>query len=211
LYNKELKLPLVVVCDNLRDPGNMGTLIRSCAAFGVEKIILTKGCVDAWEPKVVRSGCGAHFRLPIIDNIEWSQINECLLDDRPLDILLAESNTVNTDQIKSSNNNFNENIDLKTYMTQTPLLSLMFNEVNFFANGLNRKSVIIIGSEAYGLSNDAYKLAQEYNGRRIKIPLSFGVDSLNSAIAATIILFEMKRQFIIQFSEHSHENSVSII
>ena len=57
--------PLVLVLDRLRDPGNLGTLLRSAAGAGVSAVYLTAESVDPWNPKVVRAGMGAHFRLPL--------------------------------------------------------------------------------------------------------------------------------------------------
>jgi RNA methyltransferase, TrmH family len=58
--------PLVLVVDRLRDPGNLGTLLRSAAGAGVNAVYLSPETVDPWNPKVVRAGMGAHFRLPLI-------------------------------------------------------------------------------------------------------------------------------------------------
>lgn len=57
--------PLFVVLDAISDPGNMGTIIRTSAAAGVDALFLWPGCVDPFNPKVVRSAMGAHFRVPI--------------------------------------------------------------------------------------------------------------------------------------------------
>lgn len=54
-----------VVLENIQDPGNMGTILRSCAASGIRDVVLSDGCVDAFSPKVLRSGMGAHFLLNI--------------------------------------------------------------------------------------------------------------------------------------------------
>ncbi|KAL1764070.1 rRNA methyltransferase 3, mitochondrial, partial [Sigmodon hispidus] len=48
-------LPLVLICDNLHDSGDLGMILRSAAGTGCSKVLLTKGCVDAWKPKVLRS------------------------------------------------------------------------------------------------------------------------------------------------------------
>ncbi|WP_326908177.1 TrmH family RNA methyltransferase [Sedimentibacter sp. MB31-C6] len=56
----------VIMCDRIQDPGNLGTIIRTADAFGPTAIILNKGCVDAYNPKVVRATAGAMFRVPII-------------------------------------------------------------------------------------------------------------------------------------------------
>lgn len=57
---------LALVLDQVRDPGNMGTILRSAEAAGVDVVLLPPGCTDPWSPKVVRAGMGAHFRLPIV-------------------------------------------------------------------------------------------------------------------------------------------------
>jgi len=54
-----------VLFDRIQDPGNVGTLLRTCAAAGVRRVFLSTGTASAWSPKVVRSGQGAHFALAI--------------------------------------------------------------------------------------------------------------------------------------------------
>jgi len=63
----------VLILDTLREPGNMGTMLRTAAASGVEVVVLSPGCVDPYNPKVLRSGMGAHFRVPVVE-AEWSEI-----------------------------------------------------------------------------------------------------------------------------------------
>jgi TrmH family RNA methyltransferase len=58
---------LVLIVDRLRDPGNLGTLLRTALAAGVEQVLLAPGTVDFSNPKVVRSAMGAHLWLPISD------------------------------------------------------------------------------------------------------------------------------------------------
>jgi TrmH family RNA methyltransferase len=57
--------PLALVLDRLRDPGNLGTLLRTAAGAGVSAVYLSPETVDPWNPKVVRAAMGAHFRVPI--------------------------------------------------------------------------------------------------------------------------------------------------
>ena len=57
----------LLILDGVRDPGNLGTVLRTAAAAGVQAVLLAPGCADAWSPKVLRAGMGAHFRLPIHD------------------------------------------------------------------------------------------------------------------------------------------------
>lgn len=68
-------LNFVLIPDQIRDPGNLGTLLRTAAAAGVEAVLLPPETTDAFSPKVVRSGMGAHFRLPI-HSMTWEEIRE---------------------------------------------------------------------------------------------------------------------------------------
>ena len=61
---------MILIADSLRDPGNLGTLLRSAAAAGVQAALLPPETADAFAPKVVRAGMGAHFHLPIRE-LEW--------------------------------------------------------------------------------------------------------------------------------------------
>jgi TrmH family RNA methyltransferase len=70
-------LEWVVIADGLSNPGNLGSLLRAADAFGVQLVALAPGCVDAFNPKVVRGGMGAHFRLPI-RMLDWREIESHL-------------------------------------------------------------------------------------------------------------------------------------
>jgi TrmH family RNA methyltransferase len=63
----------VLIPDSIRDPGNLGTLMRTAAAAGVQAILLPPETTDAFAPKVIRAGMGAHFRLPIL-SLTWEEI-----------------------------------------------------------------------------------------------------------------------------------------
>jgi TrmH family RNA methyltransferase len=68
--------PLVLLLEDIQDPGNMGSLLRSAAAAGATLAVLSKGCADAWSPKALRGGQGAQFVLPMLlraDLVEWMQ------------------------------------------------------------------------------------------------------------------------------------------
>ncbi|MEC7646457.1 MAG: RNA methyltransferase [Bacteroidota bacterium] len=66
---------LILVLDDINDPGNMGTIIRTCDWFGVQAIICSMNTVDSYNPKVVQSSMGSVFRMPIIytDLLEYLQ------------------------------------------------------------------------------------------------------------------------------------------
>jgi len=59
-----------VLLDRIQDPGNVGTLLRTCAAAGIRHVLLSAGCAHAWSPKVLRSGQGAHFALHIHEQVD---------------------------------------------------------------------------------------------------------------------------------------------
>lgn len=143
---------LALVADRLRDPGNLGTILRSANAAGVEQVILAPKTVDPYNPKVVRGAMGAHFRLPIAA-LSWLEIAQALAGVR---VLLAD---VRAEQA--------------------------YHEVDW-----TQPSALIIGGEAHGASQKARELAVA----TIAIPMHGGAESLNAAMAASVILFEAARQ-----------------
>ncbi|NLJ59015.1 MAG: RNA methyltransferase [Tissierellia bacterium] len=60
------ELNFIIFCDRLQDPGNLGTILRTADAFGPAALVLNKGCVDIFNPKVVRASAGSIFRVPLI-------------------------------------------------------------------------------------------------------------------------------------------------
>ena len=86
----QLQIPnsvnFVLILDQIRDPGNLGTLLRTAVAAGVDAVLLPPETTDAFAPKVVRSGMGAHFRLPI-HSMAWEEIQEQIKD---LQVYLAD-------------------------------------------------------------------------------------------------------------------------
>jgi TrmH family RNA methyltransferase len=150
-------LNFIVIADALRDPGNLGTMIRSAAAAGAQAMILAPGTADPFAPKVVRSAMGAHFRLPLIA-MDWEQIVwQCKAKAcPPVQLLLSEASK------------------------GTPCWQL----------NLREPLALIIGSEADGASPEAIKAADQL----ITIPMPGKSESLNAAVAASILLFEVVRQ-----------------
>jgi TrmH family RNA methyltransferase len=144
---------LSVLVDNLRDPGNLGTLLRSAAAAGVEQVITLPGVTDPWAPKVLRAGMGAHFRIAIRQAHSLDQAA----------IWLG---------------------DAKRYLADASA-STLYTEVDWRA-----PSVLIVGGE----TEAARGTAQWPDVRKVAIPMRKGVESLNAAVAASVILFEAVRQ-----------------
>ncbi len=149
-------LDFIVIADGLRDPGNLGTLLRSAAAAGVQAVLLTPGTADAFAPKVVRSGMGAHFRLPILEQ-SWDEIGElCRQPGRPVRIYLSDAER------------------------GEPL----------WQADLRSPCALVIGAEAEGVTPQAAAHASAY----LRIPMPGHSESLNAAVAAGVLLFEVIRQ-----------------
>lgn len=70
----QLSLPenpkFALMLEDIQDPGNMGSLLRTAAASGVEVVYLSTGCTDAWSPKALRGGQGAQFVLPVVERAD---------------------------------------------------------------------------------------------------------------------------------------------
>lgn len=92
LNQSQLPIPkspdFLLIPDQIRDPGNLGTLIRTAAAAGVQAVLLPPETTDAFAPKVVRAGMGAHFWLPI-HTMDWDEIEQ-LCNQANLQVFLAD-------------------------------------------------------------------------------------------------------------------------
>jgi TrmH family RNA methyltransferase len=59
-----------VMLEDIQDPGNLGSILRSAAAAGIEEVYLSRQCVQAWSPRVLRAGMGAHFALRVYEDVD---------------------------------------------------------------------------------------------------------------------------------------------
>jgi TrmH family RNA methyltransferase len=146
------RLDFVFIPDLVRDPGNLGTMLRTAAAAGVQAVFIPPETTDPSAPKVLRSAMGAHFRLPIL-TLQWDEIRTQLRD---MNVFLASAGEG----------------EPYTRADLRPALAL------------------IIGGEAEGASPHARQIATA----RIHIPMPGGSESLNAAVAAGVLLFEVLRQ-----------------
>ena len=80
---------LILILDSIRDPGNLGTLLRSAGAAGVQAVLVAPETTDAFAPKVMRAGMGAHFRMPI-HSVDWNQIRR-FAESMDLTVFLADA------------------------------------------------------------------------------------------------------------------------
>lgn len=143
---------LVLIVDRLQDPGNLGTVLRTALAAGVEQVLLAPGTVDFSNPKVVRSAMGAHLWLPI-QHADWDTIAETVSGCA---VWLAAAGG-----------------------------GRCYTEVDW-----THPAALILGSEAHGAGERAHSLTEA----RVSIPIEPVVESLNAAVAAAVILFEVVRQ-----------------
>lgn len=155
IYHPSKNLKLGLILDRIQDPGNLGTIIRSSVAMGVDFLWLSRNCVDLDNPKVMRASVG-----------EWFKIR-AKVEDNLLSLIINYSN--------------------KNYQIIATDLqgSLAPWEVN-----LTKPTIILMGNESQGLSENLKRLATH----QVKIPLLNGVESLNVAIASSLILHERVRQ-----------------
>lgn len=145
----------LLVVDGVQDPGNLGTIIRTALAAGAGGVVCTKGTVDAFNPKTLRSTMGAVFKLPVIQGIAGDQLIEWLAC-RKISLVVADA----------------------------------AGEEMYYEAELNPPLALVIGNEGQGPS----RLMLQRATRRVRIPLRGGVESLNAAVAAALLLFESARQ-----------------
>jgi len=145
---------LILLLDQMADPGNLGTIIRTGWAFGVTAILLTPGSADPFNPKVVRATMGGILHVPIFPEIREEQL---------LNLQKAGF----------------------TFYAARPEA-----ENDLFSTRFSRKSVLVIGNEARGIS----EWVRELCDASFSIPMNPRVDSLNAAVACAIITVEASRQ-----------------
>ncbi len=131
-FERGKKLRLLVL-DGLRDPGNLGTIVRTAEAAGVSGILMSSDCVDITNPKVVRSTMGGILRVPYV---------------------YAESLSESLDELKNASEACGR--CLKVYATALHNEAVMFDEI-----GYDTDTAIIIGNEANGVTNDMIEYADK--------------------------------------------------
>uniref|UniRef100_A0AAY4AVG9 RNA 2-O ribose methyltransferase substrate binding domain-containing protein n=1 Tax=Denticeps clupeoides TaxID=299321 RepID=A0AAY4AVG9_9TELE len=203
-------VPLSLICDNIRDPGNLGTILRCAAAAGCERVLLTKGCVDIWEPKVLRAAMGAHFRLPVTPSLSWDDIPRLLPSSVTVHVAdSAVRETPPRGALKpgdlgwisgrnvDKNQRFDEDRDSDSEGSGADGRSPpRVGPRPYHQSWAQVSTALVIGGETHGLSLESLRLAEETSGRRLFVPLANGVESLNSAMAAGILAFEGRRQLL---------------
>ncbi|WP_294394796.1 RNA methyltransferase [uncultured Clostridium sp.] len=144
-----------LLCDKVQDPGNLGTIIRTAHAVKADGVILTKGTVDIYNEKTIRSTMGSLFYVPVhYDDDNMSLVKS--LKDKDFNIVATSLDT----------------------------------DKDFFQEDLRGKVLLTVGNEGNGVSDEVYELADT----KVKIPMPGNAESLNVAIATSVIMYEKIRQ-----------------
>lgn len=151
-FDKIIKNGIIVALDNIQDPSNLGTMLRTADALGIGAMVLSSDCCDVFSPKVVRGSMGAIFRIPFI-----------ITDD------LAEFIS-----------------DFNNYGTSLACVldkdAITLNEAKFI-----KPTLAVIGNEGNGVSKEVIDVC----AHKLYIPMKNNAESLNAAVAASIIMWEM--------------------
>ncbi len=140
--------------EDIQDPGNLGTLIRSAEAFGFRRVMTTPGTVNAWNPKVMRASAGSIFRVPVL-----------VLSLNEFDEAMKQGG-----------------------IKRSAAVARSASAVPLHRANLHVPCAIMIGNEGAGLSVAALSAASE----QVHIPCA--TESLNAAIAGSILMWEAARQ-----------------
>ena len=151
----DIKPGVIVFCVGIQDPGNLGTIIRGADAAGATGVVLSRGTVDLYNQKVIRSTQGSLFHLPIVQVKDTAETIK-QLKKQGIKIIATEGS----------------------------------GGKPHFKTDLSGPVVILIGNEGAGLPAGVKDLADEV----VSIPMPGRAESLNAAMAATVILYEAVRQ-----------------
>ncbi|MFD3156122.1 TrmH family RNA methyltransferase [Haloimpatiens sp. FM7330] len=146
-----------ILADKIQDPGNMGTIIRTAHASGAAGVIITKGTVDVYNDKTLRSTMGSIFNIPVIEDKDLSTIRK-----------------------------------LKTEGFKLVASYLDSESEDFYDVSLKENVILAVGNEGNGISTDILQLSDI----KVKIPMPGGTESLNAAVAASVMMYETLRQNI---------------
>lgn len=148
---------LYVLLDEVQDPGNLGTIIRTALAAGAQGLFLTKGSVDPYNEKTVRSTMSAITKIPIFENVTIEDMAKLM-----------------------------QNSNLTAYATAldnaAPIQDVTFT----------KQTLLLLGNEANGLSEDWFNLANQ----RITIPMYGPIESLNLSVAAALCMYAVRESWL---------------
>lgn len=153
LLNKDN--PVLVLLEDIQDPGNLGTILRTGEGAGIDGVIMTKDTVDIYNPKTIRATMGSIYRMPFL---YVDSLGEVIGKLQEKGILVYAAHL--------KGNEYYDNFDFK------------------------KGTAFLIGNEGNGLKKETADLADAY----LKIPMEGKVESLNAAIATSLLMYETYRQ-----------------
>ncbi|MGM9636584.1 MAG: TrmH family RNA methyltransferase [Eubacteriales bacterium] len=144
-----------LLLEGIRDPGNLGTILRTAYAFGIDRLILSQDCADLYNAKTIRAAMGAVFRQKTV------RVSDCI-------------QTVRTMQDNG-----------------IPVYAAVLKENSKDVRQITYDSPVCfaVGNEGHGLSDDLIGACQG----SVMIPMMPGCESLNAAVASTVLMWEMVR------------------
>lgn len=157
-YNRETLVErenVSLIClEDIQDPGNMGTIFRTAEGAGMTAVVLSRGCVDLFNPKVVRATMGAMFRMPFY-----------VTDDMAEEVSRLRQKGI------------------------TMYAAALGASRDYTSCTYDGAVGIIIGNEANGIRKETLALVDE----SIVIPMDGEVESLNAAVSAALLMYEIRR------------------
>ncbi len=155
LKNKISGKGMTLILENIQDPGNLGTMLRTAEGAGVSGVLMDKNTADIFSPKVIRSTMGSIFRVPF-------QIT----DDLQSEMKRLQSKGV-------------------CIYAAYPESSRDYTDISYIGD-----IAFVIGNEGNGLTEQTANTADT----RVRIPMGGKLESLNAAVAASVLLYEGRRQ-----------------
>lgn len=149
------ELPLLMMLEDLQDPGNLGTIIRTGEAAGITGVILSVGTVDIFNPKTIRATMGSIYRVPFL-----------YVENLPRTIGLLRQRGIHTYAAHLAGKN------------------------NYDTFSFREPTAFLVGNEGNGLAGETAAQAEQY----LKIPMEGRAESLNAAVAASLLMYEAHRQ-----------------
>lgn len=149
------KNPLLVVLEDLQDPGNLGTILRTGEGAGITGVIMSKDTVDLYNPKTIRATMGSVYRVPFVYAEDLKQVLATLKE-----------------------------AGITSYAAH--LKGTKYYDSFDFRKG----TAFLIGNEGNGLQTETAEQADVY----LKIPMEGKLESLNAAVATSILMYEANRQ-----------------
>jgi len=142
----------IILLENVQDPGNVGTVLRTAAAAGFAGCVRTPGCADPFSPKALRATMGSVFRVPVAEAQSAPEAAETLIQNGYAVIAAV--------------------LDGEDFYARKPLPD---------------KVCLIVGNEGAGITPETAQAASH----RYRLPMRGGAESLNAAVAAAVMMYEI--------------------